>query len=354
MSQDPLSDLLRCVRLRGALFFQVQCSGPWVSEAPPSAEIRPVIMPQSEHLMEYHLVLKGTCWAGVLGEPPVHMREGDVIVFPHGDRHVMSSLPGMRAEPDVEELLRNIAREPLPFLVQQAVTEAAKLPNPDPMTESTTATLLCGFLGCDRGPFNPLLEALPRMIHARAGDASDRRWSAQLGQLAALQSERRRPGGEAVLERMSEMMFVDVIRSYLDDLPDSQTGWLAGLRDRHVGRALSLIHGDPAHPWTLDLLSTHAGLSRSALHERFVQLIRQSPIQYLKNWRMQLACRLLTEGNTKLATIAREVGYESEAAFSRTFKRTVGISPAAWRRRDHEIHPSSPLPPADGTRHSAP
>ncbi|MBA1146913.1 AraC family transcriptional regulator [Ectothiorhodospiraceae bacterium WFHF3C12] len=336
MSRDPLSDLLRCVRLRGALFFHVQCSGPWVSEAPPSAEIRPLLMPESEHLMEYHLVLKGACWAGVTGEPPVRMHSGDVVVFPHGDRHVMSSLPGMRAEPDVDELLRNVARQPLPFLVQQDAGDDVEDSDAGELAATTTATLLCGFLGCDRGPFNPLLEALPRMIHARAAATSDQRWSAQLGRLAALQAERRRPGGEAVLERMSEMMFVDVVRGYLDGLPDNQTGWLAGLRDRHVGRALSLIHGDPAHPWTLDLLSAHAGLSRSALHERFVQLIRQSPIQYLKNWRMQLATRLLAEGNCKLAAVAREVGYESEAAFSRTFKRTVGVSPTAWRRRTHD------------------
>jgi AraC-like DNA-binding protein len=131
---------------------------------------------------------------------------------------------------------------------------------------------------------------------------------------------------------MSEMLFVEVLRRHIDSLPPEQTGWLAGMRDAAVGRALALLHGRPAEPWTLEKLSEEAGLSRSSLHERFVHFIGQPPMQYLTRWRMQVASGLLRDTNAKLVEIALDVGYESEAAFSRAFKREVGVSPGAWRR----------------------
>lgn len=335
MSEDVLSGLLRCVRLRGALFFNVECVGAWVTEAPASVLIASAVMPGSEHLMEYHVVLGGNCWAGITGEPPFLMNAGDVVLFPHGDAHVMSSVPGLRAEPDLPFLIANLTRRVgLPFMVRQvddkrmsqivAQTGAAASP--------PSAKLLCGFLGCDRGPFNPLLSALPRVIHARASELSEDSWAGQLSRLAETESVKGRPGGEVVLERMSEMMFVDLVRFHLSTLSKSETGWLSALRDRHVGRVLSLMHSQPAEPWTLEKLSSLAGLSRSALQERFVELVGQPPMQYLRCWRMQVASNLLVESNAKVATIAQEVGYESEEAFSRSFKRAVGQPPATWRR----------------------
>ena len=350
MNEDTLSGLLRCVRLRGALFFHVECVGAWVTEAPASVLIAHAVMPTSEHMMEYHVLLKGSCWAGVTGEPPFEMREGDVVVFPHGDSHVMSSIPGLRAEPDIEFLLAALGqRSSLPFTICQeddlrarpATSGAAGSPR------ASDATLLCGFLGCDRGPFNPLLTALPRVIHARANELSERGWAGQLANLVAAQTHSRRPGGEAVLERMSEMMFVDLVRWYLSNMPASQTGWLAGLRDRQVGRVLGLMHRTPNESWTLEKLSGQAGLSRSALQDRFLDLVGQSPMQYLRSWRMQVASNLLVETDAKIVTIAHEVGYESEEAFSRTFKRTVGMPPAAWRRERSDppvnFHPKPSL-----------
>jgi AraC-like DNA-binding protein len=151
--------------------------------------------------------------------------------------------------------------------------------------------------------------------------------------LAVAESRDKRPGGEAVLERMSEMMFVDLLRRYLETLPEDDRSWLAGLRDRYVGRVLCLMHEFPAESWTLERLSDRVGLSRSALHERFLQFIGIPPMQYLTRWRMQVASRLLTEGNATLAAVALDVGYESDAAFSRAFKRAVGVPPAVWRRQ---------------------
>ena len=335
MSEDVLSGLLRRIRLRGALFFNVECVGAWVTEAPPSVSISSAVMPGSEHLMEYHVVLGGSCWAGITGEPQFEMHAGDVILFPHGDPHVMSSVPGLRAEPDIPFLIANLKqRTGLPFMVRQRDDRHIQpaTPRPDTPSPLPVATLLCGFLGCDRGPFNPLLAALPRVIHARASELSENSWAGQLARLAEAESGAGRPGGEAVLERMSEMMFVDLIRLHLSTMPTSQTGWLAALRDRHVGRVLSLMHSQPAETWTLEKLSAHAGLSRSALQERFVELVGQPPMQYLRCWRMQVASNLLVESNAKMATIAREVGYDSEEAFSRSFKRAVGQPPATWRR----------------------
>ena len=342
MSEDVLSGLLRRIRLRGALFFHVECAGTWVIEAPASVLISGAVLPASEHLMEYHVVLHGTCWAGITGEPSFEMKAGDVILFPHGDAHVMSCAPGLRAEPDLPFLIANLKRRAgLPFMVHQQDNKRVRPATPHDETDMSqpVATLLCGFLGCDLGPFNPLLTSLPRIIHARASELSENSWTGQLARLAQAESGARRPGGEAVLERMSEMMFVDLIRLYLSTMPKTQTGWLAALKDRHLSRVLSLMHSQPAEAWTLEKLSSHAGLSRSALQERFVELIGRPPMQYLRCWRMQVASNLLVESNAKLATIAHKVGYESEEAFSRSFKRAVGQAPATWRRERsfHEL-----------------
>ena len=335
MSEDVLSGILRRIRLRGALFFNVECVGAWVIEAPASALIASAVMPESEHLMEYHVVLGGSCWTGITGEPPFQLNAGDVVLFPHGDAHVMSSVPGLRASPDLPFLIASLKRRAdRPFRVRQQdgrQTQPA-IPCPETASHPPTATLLCGFLGCDRGPFNPLLSALPRVIHARASELSEDSWAGQLGRLAEAESLTGRPGGEAVLERMSEMMSVDLVRLHLSTLPKSQAGWLSALRDRHIGRVLSLMHSRPAEAWTLEKFSGHAGLSRSALQERFVELVGQPPMQYLRCWRMQVASNLLVESNAKMATIAHAVGYESEEAFSRCFKRAVGQAPASWRR----------------------
>jgi AraC-like DNA-binding protein len=193
-------------------------------------------------------------------------------------------------------------------------------------------TLVCGFVGCDARPFNPLLASLPRVLRIPGVAGDSRSWIAAFLRSIVDESNRKRPGGEAVLERMSEMLFVEVLRHYADELPADQTGWLAGMRDPAVGRALSLLHQRPGEPWTLERLGDEAGLSRSTLHERFVHFIGQPPMQYLAQWRMQLAAGWLRDSDAKVIDIALEVGYENEAAFSRAFRRAVGESPGAWRR----------------------
>lgn len=328
MNGDPLSDLLRTVRLRGAVFYYVSCWEDWAAEAPPACEIAPAVLPGAEHVMEFHMVARGSGWAAVSGLAPVRLETGDIVMFPHGDAHVMSSAPHVepqRIEADWVFATRHDPK-PMPVAYHRGVREPGA---PAPVSDAETI-LVCGFLGCDLRPFNPLVAALPRLLHLPAARAGG--WVARVIDQAAQESTDPRPGGDAVLERLAEMMFVDTARRYLDSLPEGATGWLAGLRDRYVGRALALLHQYPERPWTMDELGREVGLSRSALHERFMQFIAEPPMHYLANWRIQLGSRLLRESKRTVASIALDVGYESEAAFSRAFKRLVGLPPATWRR----------------------
>lgn len=333
MSQDILSDVLRSVRLRSAVFYFVSCGGgKWAAEAPASRDIAAAVMPGADHVIEYHVVTEGECWAAIVGESPIKLRRGDIVMLPQGDAHVMSSAPGMRADPNISWYYETNLQE-RPFRVAHDGTSGPRM-NPGVSTPAAVRTgstaLVCGFIGCDTRPFNPLIATLPRLLHLPATPASA--WSEQLFHLAAAESSGKRPGSAALLERLSEMMFVDAVRRHVDGMPEQAMGWLAGLRDRFVGRALALLHERPTAAWTIDDLSRQVGLSRSALHERFVELIGQPPMQYLTNWRMQLASRLLRDTRSSVAAIGLEVGYDSEAAFARAFKRLVGMPPAAWRR----------------------
>jgi AraC-like DNA-binding protein len=313
---DPLSAVLRAVRLTGAVFFDVNASEPWVAETPPGRDIVGSVFPGAGHLISYHVIARGECWANVVGEPPRRLLAGDVIMFPHGHPHVLSSAPGMRGVPDVG-LYRPPADGRLPFTMTMGSAR------PDPVR------LVCGFVGCDARPFNPLLAALPPVMHLSDDGSSA---IGLLVRLAMAESQQPRTGAECMLGRLSELMFVDVVRRYLDALPPERTGWLAALRDGFVGRALGALHAHPARAWTLESLAREVGLSRSALAERFTQFVGQPPMQYLASWRMQLASNHLVAGGESVAEIAERVGYESEAAFSRAFKKIVGVPPGQWRR----------------------
>jgi AraC-like DNA-binding protein len=277
------------------------------------------------------VVTRGVCWGALAGEAPVRLQAGDVIMFPQGDAHVMSSAPGMRVRQRDEAEFFWPKPSQLPYVLTRHGDNVSTTAFLDGGGEDR-ATVVCGFLGCDARPFNPLLNALPRLLHV-PGVATDSGWTGQFIAAAVREANEKRPGGEVMLERLSEMMFVDVVRRYLSGLPPEQTGWLAGLRDRFVGRALALMHERPSHTWTIDTLGDSVGLSRSALHERFVRFVGEPPMQYLANWRMQVASQLLLQSLRSVASIARESGYESEAAFSRAFKRLVGAPPASWRRQ---------------------
>ena len=327
MMTDPLSDVLRSVRLRGVVFYQLSLPGQWAVEAPPMADMAGLLFPGAEHVMEYHVMTRGSGWAVVAGQAPVRLAAGDVVILPHGDGHVMSSAPELRPAPVDPEWVFATRNNPKPipivFHTQYEFSTG---------TDSNAPNLLtCGFLRSDHRPFKPLLAALPRLLHLPA-PADGSGWSSELIRQALLATDASQPGAVAVLERMSEMMFVDAVRRYLERLPEGSTGWLAGLRDHQVGRALALLHADPARPWTADKLASAVAMSRSVFCARFQRLLGQPPMQYLMHWRMETAATLLRESRAPVASVALDVGYESEAAFARAFKRLVGTPPARWRR----------------------
>ena len=320
---DPLSDVLRAVKLRGALFFIVDASTPWGVEVPEAEAFAPIILPRAQQVVSYHVILQGSGWASMPNVAATRFNAGDILVFPHGDAYSMLSAPGQKPEYDAAASLaffRDMAAGRLPFAVEEGGGGAER------------ARFVCGFLGCDVRPFNPVLSTLPRFLHMRrppaaAGDLLDRFIDITL-------AEQGRPcgiGGEAIRLRLSELVFIEVLRRYFEDLPAGRTGWLSGLRDPAVGRALTILHERPADPWTLEELARRAGVSRAVLAERFQSLVGCPAMRYLTLWRIQIAARLLADGATKVAAVGHEVGYESEAAFSRAFKRVVGRSPAEWR-----------------------
>lgn len=308
---DPLSDVLRAIRLTGAHFFLAECAPPWSVSAAAARTRVPRILPQAEHLMSYHVLLEGTCWAAMDDAAPVRMQAGDVIVFPHGDAHRMSSREGEVVFP-----------EPNPYAPDR-YPHCALLG-----TGPVESTLLCGFFGCDSRPFNPLIDVLPRMLYMpRAEDG----WLAAFPEQTMREWRAGRAGNETLITRMAELMFIEVVRRHIESLETGNVGWLAGLADPVVGVALARLHERPAHHWTLPDLAREVAASRSVLAERFTQLVGVPPMQYLAQWRLQLAAEKLASSSAKVAAIGAEVGYESEAAFSRAFKRATGESPAAWR-----------------------
>lgn len=337
---DPLSDALSAVKLTGALFFLIEATDPWGVDVPPTERFARSILPGAQHVISYDVVLEGKGWVSIPGEEPIGFGAGDVLVFAHSVPHQLLSAPGQTPEFDAEAtmaFLREMAAGRLPFATREGGGGAER------------TRYVCGYLGCDIRPFNPLLEALPPFLRVRrppeaAPDLLDRLIELTLAEVAT-----DRFGGESIRLRLSELVFLEALRRYLESLPAAATGWLAGLRDPHVGRALRLLHARPAEDWTLQALAREAAVSRAVLAARFAQLVGCPPMQYLTRWRMQCAARLLADRDLKVAAVAEAVGYASEAAFSRAFKRETGGPPAAWRRRQHLSDPGRPPPPAAAT-----
>jgi AraC-like DNA-binding protein len=329
---DVLADVLRAIRLTGAVYFDIRARAPWAAESPAAARIGARVMPEFEQVIFFHILLEGHCWARLADDPAtaVRLSPGDAVVVPGGERHVMSSGRDMRAEPSPMELYRRPEQQALPYIFS------------DFGGAGEPTRYACGFLGYDARPFNPILGSLPRLMHVSAGH-SGAGLLQDLARAALRESVLPSPGAETILGKLSELVFLQAIRQHLDTLPPDATGWFAGLSDPHVGKALALMHGQPAARWTLDTLAPAVGLSRSTFGERFAALVGTPPMQYLGTWRLQRAAHCIGVLGMSIAQAAAEVGYDSEAAFNRAFKKQVGVPPGAWRKsRLQERQPKAP------------
>lgn len=325
---DVMSNVLLAVRLTGAVFFDVAARSPFVTESPSSAVIGPRVMADADHVIGFHVVTRGSCWAEAVdrSDPPVRLRAGEMVIYPAGDANTMTSAPGLRGHPD-PALYDRPADSALPFTITMHSDGDAE-----------ECHFVCGFLGCDIRPFNPLLEALPFVVRAPVSPASWQ-WMAGLLDAAVQATGHGGAGREAMLAKLAELMFVEALRAHLESLPPDARGWVAGLRDPQVGRALQVIHGHPYEVWNLDTLARAVSMSRSSFAERFAAYVGMPPMQYLTRWRLQLASRLLEDGHT-VTRAAAAVGYQSESAFTRAFKRHVGQAPGAWRRERASSKPA--------------
>jgi AraC-like DNA-binding protein len=322
---DALSEVLGAVRLSGAIFLELEMrSQQWSILTAPPRKIADALMPDADHVIPYHLVIGGKCYARLVDGPPVELSAGDLILFPRGDRHVLTapSAAALRLEP-VE-----VSGDSLDELLKRGRVTALKKGRSGDATH-----IVCGFLACDPRLAEPLLLSLPRLLKVSMRDGGTAAWVQSSIRFSVAESGSSRPGSAVVLARLSEVLFAEAVRHYMDELPPGESGWLAGLCDRYVGRALSLLHEQPSYPWTVDVLARRVGLSRSALGERFNELIGAPPMQYLTRWRTSLAARQLRESDASILRVATEVGYESEAAFNRAFKREFGLPPARWRKQ---------------------
>ena len=320
---DILSEVLNAVRLTGAVFLDLELCDEWSYLTAPTRKIADVLMPAADHVIPYHLVTQGRCYARLLDGDAVELNAGDLILFPQGDRHVL--VAGRPAALRLKPI--DITGECLGRLMKGEIAEFSK----DGAGKATR--IVCGFLACDRRLAEPIIQSLPRLFKVRLRDGGTAAWVQSSIRYSVAESMSARPGSAVVLARLSEVLFAEAVRQYMDELPPGQGGWLAALRDRHVSRTLALLHGQPAHPWTVQTLAQRVGLSRSALGERFSALIGLPPMQYLAHWRMSLAAAQLRAGDVPIIRVAAEVGYQSEAAFNRAFKREFGLPPAAWRKR---------------------
>jgi AraC-like DNA-binding protein len=313
---DALSETLRVVRLVGAIFINAKFTAPWCYQSPRADVAAPLLEPGAERVVIFHLITEGECIVEMPDGPPTRLVAGDAVIFPQGHAHRMASTPGL--EPGKGRRLSEVLLRRPRQIVHGGGGAATRL--------------VCGYLACDARLARLLLAGLPPLVKVNVRGSSAGTWLEASMRYALAEVRSPRPGGAGVLAKLSEVLFIEVLRLYMNQQGDGRTGWLAGVGDRIVGAALNALHKAPARNWTLEELAREAGTSRSVLAERFAHLVGTTPMQYLTQWRMLLAANLLTRSTAPLARIAEDVGYQTDTAFSRAFRREYGAPPAAWRR----------------------
>lgn len=314
---DPLSDLLGSMHLAGVVLFRAEFREPWALNAPDSCQLARLLPFRTEHIIPFHIVAEGGCWLELKDRERVWLEAGDAVLLPYGDGHGL------------------LGREP----AAQAVTPGQLLPPPPwsdiPVMKHGGAGglthIICGFLQCDELLFHPILNHLPVLLHVRAGATDD--WLASTIRHTASEVSQARPGSRSMLPRLTELMFVEILRKHMQCLSTDEVGWFAAIKDPVVGAALNHMHTAPMQDWSVEGLARRVGVSRTVLAGRFKHFLEMPPMQYLARWRLQLAAQRMKTSDAPIKTIADQAGYESEAAFSRAFKRLFGLPPGDWRSR---------------------
>ncbi len=313
---DALSEVLKIIKLRGALFFHAEFSAPWRVASSQSSKLAPLLCPGAGHVIIYHYLAEGRAYAELPDRSRRELGPGDVVIFPHGDAHLLGN--GLCQPVDS---LRAFAKN---------LSNGLKVARYGGGGELTK--FVCGYMACDPSLSEVVLAGLPSMFVVNIANDSEGRWLADSIEFSVRKAGGPGTGSDVVLSKLSEVLFVETLRRFIQDLPGQQKGWLAGARDPVIGEALALMHKDPARPWTIASLARHVGVSRTRFAERFRHFLGEPPMAYLTRWRLKLAAETLLSSHANVVEIAAAVGYESEAAFNRVFKREFGCPPAQFRR----------------------
>ncbi len=306
---DPLGEVLHYLRMSGMFYCRSELTAPWGLALPPMDGL------------SFHVLTSGRCWLEVDGMEPRQLEPGDLVLLPHGEGHRLCTEPGRRTIP-IGELPQDRVSERYGILLHGGGGPATNL--------------VCGAVRFDHPAAHHVVRLLPKLIHIDSGWSSRtgmKDWMRSTLQLLAAEARELRPGGETIITRLADVLVVQAIRTWMERDPTAQTGWLAALHDPRIGRALTLVHRQPARAWTVESLAKEAGMSRSGFAARFTELVGEPAMQYVTRWRMLVALTWLSEGDKPLSEMAGLLGYQSEAAFSRAFSRIIGTSPGAARRR---------------------
>jgi AraC-like DNA-binding protein len=318
---DALSDVLRSLRLKGGVFLEARFTAPWAVNSRVTAEDCQPILANPAQMIAYHFLIEGRMLASTEGEAAVEVGSGEVVLLPRNDTHTLASGRGVTPV-DGRRLVQPAPDGGLARINYGGGGEPVRI--------------VCGFLGCE-DIYNPLIASLPRLLTINVHEATSRAFIETSMRFAVAELVEGRLAGSTVLSRLSELLLVEAVRRYADRFGEQQKGWLRGLKDPNIGRALALLHQNIAASWTAEALAKEVAMSRSAFADRFTTLVGVPPIRYLTAWRMETAKIQLGETAKSVAQVAYTIGYESEEAFSRAFKREVGVSPAAWRERQQEL-----------------
>ena len=325
---DVLSDILKVIKLDGALFFNAEFSAPWCLYSRLTKEVAQALSPSAGHLIIYHFLREGRAYAKLADGRQEELTAGDIVIFPHGDPHYLGN--GRPAKP--VDSFKTFAKN---------LTEGLRVAHFGGGGEVTR--FVCGFMGCEPRLSEVFLAALPPIMKVRIGNEPSGQWIENSIRFSVGEADESNAvndssnaGSALVHAKLSEVLFVETLRRYISSLPADQVGWLAGARDPLVGQALALLHKDPARPWTISELARGVGLSRTRLSERFRRFLGESPMAYLVRWRLKLAADILQSSDDSISQVASAVGYGSEASFNRAFKREYASPPAQFRRRHRQ------------------